>query len=76
MLIVDMLVMNVDKDSSDDDGDVGGKGFNGIYFHPHRPIRPTKPTQNQTDLTISPLYDILQYSNHIFSGNLMAFTIH
>ena len=38
-----------------------------LTHHPHRPIRPTNPTQNPADLTISPLYDILQYSNHIFS---------
>ena len=35
----------------------------------HRPHRPIKPTKNPPDLTISPLYDILQYSSHIFSEN-------
>ena len=40
--------------------------------HPHRPIRPirpTKPNQKPPNLTISSLYDVLHYTNQIFSEN-------
>ena len=38
-----------------------------LTYHPNRPTIPTKTTHNPPYMTISPLYDVLHHTNHIFS---------
>ena len=38
-----------------------------LTHHPHRPTIPTKPTHKPPYMAISPLYDVIHYTNHIFS---------
>ena len=38
-----------------------------LTHHPHRTTIPTKKPHNPPSMTISPLFDVLHYTNHIFS---------